>query len=183
MAKQTRKKDPQQKAQRKLEKAQQDLELAQEKYGQARAEADKLIAKATKRLERRAQAVADAEAELLSLSEPTTEPLLQTINALGDGESVEEPSEALVTATTVIETDFLRERERVALSALLELDRDEGVSAAEWRSASGQTETTLSRARDILANRGLITREGPTGRGARYRVTEAGRSALLASQG
>ena len=92
-------------------------------------------------------------------------------------------SSRLRLATTVIETDFLRERERVALAALVELDREEGVSAAEWRSASGQTETTLSRARDILANRGLITREGPTGRGARYRVTEAGRSALLASQG
>jgi hypothetical protein len=183
MVKQSQQKDPLQKAQRKLEKAQHKLELARDKYAQARAQADKLLAKAEKRIEERARAVADAEVRLLSLSSPTADSPALLVEALDVAEPIAEGDEAIVPASSVADADILRERERAALAALLEMDCNEGISAAEWRSASGQTETTLGRARDVLAERGLIAREGPPGRGARYRITEEGRAAALELRG
>lgn len=175
-SKQRQKKDPEQKAQRNLDVAQQELEQAREKYVQAMARADKLLEKARMRVERRTKAVSAAEAELLSLSPPVVETPAQSVDVLQALTPSGDHDVDLIAATTVSEQDTLPERERTALSALLALDADGEVTAAEWRSASGQSETTLSRARETLLERGLVARDGPPGRGARFRVTEVGRS-------
>jgi len=65
--------------------------------------------------------------------------------------------------------------ERQALSALIEADTGDGMTATEWQKTSGVVERTFHRVNGALMRANLVQKLSP---GRRFRVTYAGRQAL-----
>jgi hypothetical protein len=170
MAKDGSKKDPSEKARRKLTKAQMELSVAEEEYAQARVRgkqeieqarlrAAKWLTKTGKRVDRRAAAVAKAEDRLAAL---TAAP-----------EEVSRKSEHVSdTAADAPKPAALRVREQQALDALSSVYGADGATATQWQAAAKMSEATFLRARKELTDRGLVIRQGDARRGAHYRVQE-----------
>jgi hypothetical protein len=167
MAKEAAKKDPSEKARRKLAKAQLELSVAQEEHAQARVRgkqeveqarlrAAKWLTKTGKRVDRRAAAVVKAEERLAQL--------------LATPEEAAPQSDDVQVAAPEAPKPALRLREQQALDALSSLYGAEGATATEWQAATKMSEATFLRARKELTDRGLVVRNGDARRGARYRV-------------
>ncbi len=169
MAKDASKKDPSERARRKLTKAQMELSVAEEEHAQARVRgkqeveqarlrAAKWMTKTGKRVDRRAAAVAKAEDRLAAaLATPAPE-------AATDEEPPAPTGEASAPA--------LRKREQQALDVLRSVYGVEGATATEWQAAAKMSEATFLRARKELTDRGLVVRQGGARRGAHYTVAE-----------
>jgi hypothetical protein len=169
MAKDTSKKDPSDRARRKLAKAQMELSVAEEEHAQARVRgkqeveqarlrAAKWLTKTGKRVDRRVAVVAKAEDRLATLATAPEEPSPQ--------------SGVLPVAAGDAPKPALRTREQQALDALRSVYGADGATATEWQAAAKMSEATFLRARKELTNRGLVVRSGNARRGARYTVQE-----------
>jgi hypothetical protein len=167
MAKDAAKKDPSEKARRKLAKAQLELNVAEEEHAQARVRgkqeveqarlrAAKWLTKTGKRVDRRGAAVAKAEDRLAKLLAAPEEPA--------------PPSNDEPVSAADAPRPALRVREQQALDALSSVYGADGATATEWQAAAKMSEATFLRARKELTDRGLVVRNGDARRGARYRV-------------
>lgn len=167
MAKDGPKKDPSERARRKLTKAQMELSVAEEEHAQARVRgkqeieqarlrAAKWLTKTGKRVDRRVAAVSKAEDRLTALLVSADElaPVIEQIIDVADAESGASRSP-------------LRGREQQALDALGSLD---SATSTEWQAAAKMSEATFLRARKELMDRRLVVREGDGHRGGRYRL-------------
>jgi hypothetical protein len=168
VAKDGAKKDPIEKARRKLTKAQMELSVAEEEYAQARVRgkqeieqarlrAAKWLTKTGKRVDRRAAAVAKAEDRLA---------------ALINGEVEIAPAAAESEAAVDVSEPTLRSREQRALDALRSVYGADGATATEWQTATKMSEATFLRARKALIDRGLVIRDSDARRGAHYKIQE-----------
>jgi hypothetical protein len=169
MAKDASKKDPTEKARRKLAKAQMELSVAEEEHAQARVRgkqeieqarlrAAKWLTKTAKRVDRRAAAVAKAEDRLAALTAAPDDPIPNS----------GEPSDLTGDKPPLI----LRTREQQALDALSSVYGPDGATSTEWQAAANMSEATFLRARKELTERGLVVRQGDARRGAHYKVQE-----------
>lgn len=169
MAKDAAKKDPGDRARRKLTKAQMELSVAEEEHAQARVRgkqeveqarlrAAKWLTKTGKRVDRRAAAVAKAEDRLATLAARSEESARASSDVLDAADDT--PRAAL------------RTREQQALDALSSVYGSDGATATEWQAAAKMSEATFLRARKELTDRGLVVRNGGARRGARYTVQE-----------
>jgi hypothetical protein len=162
------KKDPIEKARRKLTKAQMELSVAEEEYAQARVRgkqeieqarlrAAKWLTKTGKRVDRRAGTVAKAEARLATMI---------------SGEDQAPPARAEPEAAADVPAPALRNREQQALDALRSVYGADGATATEWQAAAKMSEATFLRARKVLTDRGLVVRDSDARRGAHYKIQE-----------
>ncbi len=182
MAKDGSKKDPIERARRKLTKAQMELSVAEEEHAQARVRgkqeieqarlrAAKWLTKTGKRVDRRAATVTKTEDRLAAL-------------LAGEGETAADaapdPAAAVPDAAAAVPdaagdepaTPGLRRREQQALDALQSVYGADGATATEWQAASKMSEATFLRARKVLTDRGLVLRDSDARRGAHYRIQE-----------
>lgn len=178
MAKDASKKDPLEKAQRKLTKAQMELSVAQEEHAQARVRgkqeveqarlrAAKWLTKTGKRVDRRAAAVGRAEERLAALIAEAAAPPAAAVEGVAPTTPAAQEPEA-----SNGELQPLKLREQKALDALSSTYGEDGATASQWQAAARMSEATFLRARKSLTDRGLVVRNGAARRGARYRVQE-----------
>jgi hypothetical protein len=170
VAREGSKRDPVEKARRRLTKAQMELSVAEEEYVQARVRgkqeveqarlrAAKWLTKTGKRVDRRAAGVVKAEDRLASLT---------------GGEREASPVSRGQEANTDPPQPALRSREQRALDALRSVYGTDGATATEWQVAAKMTEATFLRARKELTERGLVVRDSDARRGAHYIIQEQG---------
>lgn len=168
MAKDGSKKDPVERARRKLTKAQMELSVAEEEHAQARVRgkqeieqarlrAAKWLTKTGKRIDRRAATVAKAEDRLAALLAGKDE---SAPDSVPDAPREDEAQPGL------------RSREQQALDVLRAVYGSDGATATEWQAASKMSEATFLRARKALTDRGLVVRDSDARRGAHYRIQE-----------
>jgi hypothetical protein len=168
VAKDGSKKDPIERARRKLTKAQMELSVAEEEHAQARVRgkqeieqarlrAAKWLTRTGKRVDRRAATVAKAEDRLTALIVGEEESVAGSTESQPGGEA---PGHEL------------RSREQRALDALRSVYGSDGATATEWQAASKMSEATFLRARKELTDRGLVIRDTGARRGAHYRIQE-----------
>ena len=79
-----------------------------------------------------------------------------------------------------VESRGLSDLQREVLATCQEIDVGDGVTVTAWVKAYGRGERTVYRARKVLKDGGFVQQIG-TGRGSRWRLTNAGIEALSAS--
>ncbi|GAC1463814.1 MAG: hypothetical protein PVSMB7_06020 [Chloroflexota bacterium] len=205
MAKKVAKKDPEEKARRKLAQAEMKLHVAQDRHVQARAKgkqeveqarlrAAKWLAKTAEEVERRSEQVARAESRLLSIidgaqqdidaGDPAENGGVGRDNGLAPHQDWGLSGEPL--AESLLEFDemsrdasgTLREREVKALQVLQASFDTAGAAVGEWRAATNMPETTFARARRALVLGGFVAPDGTAGRNTHYTITDLGHDTL-----
>lgn len=172
----------------------------------ARAKAAARLDRATKEVEQRAAKVARAEAKLISLQSRKSAPRVESSTLLEpprpDVRATASPADAAerledLQIETIEETDTelivlpnglgdeipapeenrLDRYESALLNALGNGFQQDGATFTEWLSTSRLSKRTFLRARRTLVDGGLVRRNGD-GQGARYFLTDEGKSLL-----
>jgi hypothetical protein len=162
---------------KKFLKAKKRLEEAEHLYAEARRRGEQAIQKAQARAERWVEVAATRVGRRLAALERAE----QRLRSATPPAAVDDTKPTSVELVEVVAEQpagiiVLAGREALALEALRRIAKDGGVTAQEWRSASGMAGTTFARSREALVRYGLVSQDGEPSRTTRYTLSEAGAS-------